>query len=426
MVTVTTIAVVLFGAPLAIALGDLHHEEEVVRLERTAAEASEDVPTGFPHTAAPLEVRKVRGREVGLYGRAGTLLAGNGPRRGDAIVKSALKGAVRDQQIGNRIVVAIPLTRGEHIVGALRASVSDAATRQRTRNDIWVMVAIGALAVAVSALVGWVLSRRITRPAERLVGLASRLGDGDFTVRSETSGVPEVDAVSAALETTAVRLDRMLTRERSFSEDASHQLRTPLTSLRINLEAARLDPSHDLDAVLAAAVDDVDRLDRTIDDLLTLAREAPTPHADTDLAELLDSLEPGWRREMALPGRSLRVVVDPNLPKVLISDRAVRQILDVLVDNARRHGAGAIVVAARPAGSGAVIEVSDEGTGVIADPEGIFERRTSTVGSHGIGLALARALAEAEGARLVLRRPGPQPAFALLMSPGPDHDEPES
>ncbi|MEP6626146.1 MAG: HAMP domain-containing sensor histidine kinase, partial [Acidimicrobiia bacterium] len=251
-----------------------------------------------------------------------------------------------------------------------------------------------------------------------------RLGDGDFTVRAEASGVPEVDAVSAALETTAVRLDRMLTRERSFSEDASHQLRTPLTSLRINLEAASLDPTRDLDAVLAAAVDDVDRLDRTIDDLLTLAREAPAPHADTEVAEVLRRLETGWRPEVSA-GRSLRLVVAPDLPKVLISDRAVRQILDVLVDNARRHGAGEIVVAARPAGSGAVIEVSDEGTGVIAEPERIFERRSSTVGSHGIGLALARALAEAEGARLVLRRPGPQPVFALLMSPGPDHDEPE-
>ncbi|MEP6623572.1 MAG: hypothetical protein ABJC79_03960, partial [Acidimicrobiia bacterium] len=174
MVTVTVIAIVLFGAPLAIALGDLHHEEEVVRLERTAAEASEDVPTRFPHTTEPLEVRKIRGREVGLYGRGGKLLAGSGPRRGDAIVRSALDGAVRDRQVGSRIVVAIPVAPGERIVGALRASVSDSATRARTRNVIWIMVAIGSLAVAVSALVGWVLSRRITRPVERLVGLASR------------------------------------------------------------------------------------------------------------------------------------------------------------------------------------------------------------------------------------------------------------
>ena len=96
----------------------------------------------------------------------------------------------------------------------------------------------------------------------------------------------------------------------------------------------------------------------------------------------------------------------------------------MLVDNALRHGSGAISVRARPGGSGAVIEVADQRSGVTGDPARIFDRRTSNAGSHGIGLALARSLAEAEGARLTVVRPGPAPVFTLVMAPAHDLMEP--
>ena len=103
--------------------------------------------------------------------------------------------------------------------------------------------------------------------------------------------VPEVDAVSRALETTAVRLDQMLSRERRFSEDASHQLRTPLTSLRVTLEASRLDPNANRGLAIDTALEEVDRLERTIDDLLALARETPPSQSRTDLAAVLTALD---------------------------------------------------------------------------------------------------------------------------------------
>ena len=110
-----------------------------------------------------------------------------------------------------------------------------------------------------------------------------------------------------------------------------------------------------------------------------------------------------------------------------LSERAVRQILDVLIDNALRHGKGTVSIRTRSAGAGAVIEVSDEGSGIVGDADRIFERRESTAGSHGIGLALARALAEAEGARLVLHHEGPEPVFMLVMSrAGADGRAPET
>ncbi|MBK5286916.1 MAG: HAMP domain-containing histidine kinase [Acidimicrobiia bacterium] len=419
IIAVTVIAVILFATPLAIALSDLHHEEEVVRLERTAAEAAEDVPARFPSPSEPIKLRTENGREVGLYGRDGTLISGRGPATADATVRSALRGDVHDHRIGSRIAVALPVTRGEKVVGALRASINGRAVTDRTRNSVLVMSVIGALAVGVSAIVGWRQARRLARPIDHLAEVATRLGDGDFTVRADVSGIPEVDAVSTALESTATRLDRMLRRERTLSEDTSHQLRTPLTSLRVTLEAARLDPDSDRDAVLVAALAEVDRLDRTIDDLLTLAREVPTAHPATDLVAVLDEVGTAWTGRVEAEGRRLEVSSEGSLPAVAISDRAVRQVIDVLLDNSLRHGSGTITVRARRASTGVVVEVADKGTHTITEEQRVFERRSSSAGGHGIGLALARALAESEGARLALVRPGPEPMFALSIPAAP-------
>jgi signal transduction histidine kinase len=416
----TAIAIVLFAVPLGFALADLYHEEEVVRLGRASAEAAEDVPASFPAKGDPVELAAGGGRSIALYGRDGARVAGRGPRRADAVVRHALSGDVRDDEVGGFLVVSTPVTRGEQVVGALRVAVPRSVVTDRTRDAILLMVGIGALAMGISALIAIYQSRRLARPVDRLAEAAARLGDGDFSAQPPLSGIPEVDAVSDTLGSTAARLDRMLQRERAFSEDASHQLRTPLTGLRVTLEAARLTPTVDRDAALDAALGEIDRLERTVDDLLALAREPPVTRMPTDLAPLLATIEDDWHGRLAAEGRPLRVDVDPGLPPVAISPRSVRQVLDVLVENAWHHGSGAITLRARSTGGGVALEVADEGPGVSGDPERIFERReTGTPGGHGIGLALARSLTEAEGARLVLERAGPNPVFALFVPSAP-------
>jgi signal transduction histidine kinase len=307
--------------------------------------------------------------------------------------------------------------------GALRASAPVSTVNNRTRNAILVMLAIGVGAVGLSALIAIYQSRRLVRPLQNLSRAAAQLGDGDFTVRSEPSGIPEVDAVSMALDTTATRLDRMLTRERSFSEDASHQLRTPLTGLRVNLEAARLDPNADHNAAFDAALGEVDRLERTIDDLLALAREAPADRTELDVSAVLAEIEGEWRARFAAVGRPLQVTVEARLARVTVSPRALRQIIDVLLDNALRYGTGTVSVGARAAPVGIAIEIGNEGPGITGDPERIFERRGEGSTGHGIGLALARSLAEAEGARLRLEHAGPHPVFAVFLPAVPVSDE---
>jgi signal transduction histidine kinase len=284
------------------------------------------------------------------------------------------------------------------------------------------MAALGAAAVGISALIGLWQSRRLTRPVDRLARSATQLGHGDFSVRTQPAGIPELDAVADALDSTATRLDTMLARERSFSADASHQLRTPLAALRMQLEMARLDPTVDRATLIDESLAEVDRLESTIDDLLALARDTHEGRAPLPVDAVVEELDQSWHGSLAADGRPLRTTVDPGTPTVHASSAAVRQVLDVLVDNAATHGSGTVTLRARAAGTGLAIEVSDEGAGIRGDdPERVFQRRRTDDQRHGIGLALARSLAEAEGGRLVLERAAPEPVFAIVL-PGSEDD----
>ncbi len=415
IVSVTTVAVVLFAVPLAFTLSDLYHEEAVIRLERAAAELSENVPTAFPRVTDPVEFPATDGRLVALYDRAGDRIAGRGPIVGDGIVKRALRGDVTDTQNGEVLVVGTPVTRGERVVGALRVEATASAISSRTWNSVLVMAGFGALVVTISAAIATWQARRLARPVDRLARDAVRLGEGDFTIDPHTSGVPELDSLSHALTTTAARLDEMLIRERRFSEDASHQLRTPLAGLRVTLEAAQIDAATEPSAAFDAALAQVDRLESTIEDLLVLAREQPAARSDVDLRPILTALDDDWHGRLAVAGRPLRVISDRDVSHAAVSDRALRQILDVLVDNALQHGSGEISVHARGTPGGVVIDVTDEGPGITGDPDSIFQRRAPGATNNGIGLALARSLAEAEGLRLNLVHPGPEPVFSVFV-----------
>lgn len=415
IVSVTTVAVVLFAVPLAFTLSDLYREEEVIRLQRAAAELSENVPTAFPLVTDPVEFPAADGRLVALYDRAGDRVAGRGPVVGDGIVKRALRGDVTDTQNGEALVVGTPVTRGERVVGALRVEGTVSAISSRTWSSVLVMAGFGALVVAISAAIATWQARRLARPVDRLARDAVRLGEGDFTIDPHTTGIPELDSLSHALTTTAARLDEMLIRERRFSEDASHQLRTPLAGLRVTLEAAQIDAATEPGAAFDAALAQVDRLESTIEDLLVLAREQPAARSDVDLRPILTALDDDWHGRLAVAGRPLRVVSDRDVSHAAVSDRALRQILDVLVDNALQHGTGEISVHARGTTGGVVIDVTDEGPGITGDPDSIFQRRAPGATNNGIGLALARSLAEAEGLRLGLVHPGPEPVFSVFV-----------
>jgi signal transduction histidine kinase len=312
------------------------------------------------------------------------------------------------------LAVAIPVTANETVVGAIRASAPGTETSGRIWKAWLLMLLSGLGAVALSGLLAWWQARRLAAPLARLATAARRMGHGDFTSAAPRSRLGEIDDVAGALDATAGRLGAALQRERSFSADASHQLRTPLSALRLDLELALLAEPVDR-AQVEDAVSEVDRLTETIHDLLALARDT---HGDRDILDvggLFDEIEAEWHGRLASEGRPLRVSCGDDLLPVHASEAATRQILSVMMNNAFAHGAGVTTVTSRLTSAGVALEVADEGPGFPADVERSFARRPDGASQHGIGLALARSLAEAEGGRLVVTRAGPHPIVSLLL-----------
>lgn len=412
IVAVATIAVLLLGIPLALAVQRLDQSQEVLRLEREANESRRYVSASAIARGGPITINPEGSIRFGVYDLQGRRVGGSGPMLADAPARLALRGDSHNSRRGHSMVAAVPINGDESIVGALRASQPARKVTERVRKAWLLMGLIGAGAVAVAALLGWWQTRRLVQPIDSIVDTAERLGDGDFSARTERSGVPEIDRVGSALNATASRLGDLVSRERAFSADASHQLRTPIAGLRVQAESALLTPSSDARAALERMLPTLDRLEETVDDLLRLARDTHSDRMPLDVGAMLQSLETEWHARFVGSGRRLAVEVGGDLPKPCASAPAIRQVLEVLIDNAQRHGHGAVTMRARRVSRGVSVEVADEG-GVVLDPIRVFERRT--VGTHGIGLALGRTLAEAEGGRLVLEHQGPGPVFALLL-----------
>ncbi len=423
---VAALAVTLFAIPLALALERSYRDDELLRLQRDTVAATRQIDVGsasgdpieLPSGPQALAVYDTTGRRVGGRG---------GPPRADALTGAALREqrpAARSAD--GRLEVAVPLVVGERVTGVVRAQRSAAVVASRAHRA-WLALAGLALAVlALATAAAALLARRLAGPLERLAGAARRLGDGDFGARAPRAGVRELDEVGAALDVTAQRLDDLVTRERAFSADASHQLRTPLAALRLELEALalRAEAPPELDAALAQ----VERLQSTIDTLLTVARDAQPGTATADLSALLDAAERRWRGPLAADGRPLHVRIDAADPVARAAPRVVDEILDVLLTNAHHHGAGRVTATLRDTAGWLAVEVADEGPGFAIAPEEAFARRGSANGGHGIGLALARSLAHAEGGRVDVVEPGPHPIVRLLVRgsspPGETGDPP--
>ncbi|WET81268.1 HAMP domain-containing sensor histidine kinase [Amycolatopsis sp. QT-25] len=427
-VLAAVLAITLFGAPLAIAVAKFHEGNSTHDLERVADTVvlgvTGDLANGRIPELRPVkqEEGRIRGIRVAVYTPTGRLLAGNGPATEDRFVREA---HYTDMATGTRedeVVLAVPVLSGPSLVGVVRAAHPRSELDARIRLTWLKMVALAGVAIGASWLIGRRIATRLARPLEELAATAERLGEGDFTVRTRRTGVHEIDQVAEALDVTSERIGETLDRERTFSSDASHQLRTPLTGLRLQLEAALESPDRDPYATIRDGIASADRLERTIDDLLALAKQSRAPRALLDLGKLLEEVRQTWHGLLAGRGRALRISGRDALP-ARAAGAAVRQVLAVLLDNAATHGRGTVTVLARDAGDALAIDVSDEGAIEDGHDPFVTGERSEEREGHGIGLRLARSLAEAEGGRLRLTCPSPTTFTLLLPAERPARQE---
>ncbi len=412
---VTAVAVLLFALPLGFAVNRLYRGEEVARLQRDATRVVALVPDNpvTPDGRLQLPAAAAADPRVGIYTPGGARAGGHGPSR-SALAAAARDGRVHQATEDGQLVVTVPVPSDTAVVAVVRAGVPAIVVTDRTRRSWAAMALLGLVVLGVAGVLARREGRRIAAPLERLTSAARSLGDGNFAIAVDRSGIREADAAGEALRDTAAHIGKLLERERAFSADASHQLRTPLTGLLLGLESALDRPDADLRAEVTTAITRGRQLDETIDDLLSLRRDGSRVSA-LDLDVEVHAAGERWRPHLAAESRSLDVDVRPRTRAVTTAGPAVRQILDVLIGNALEHGRGTVSVTASDLGGAVAVEVADEGAGLPGDPEAAFVRRSPDASGHGIGLALARSLAEAEGGRLIVRRSGPRPVFALLL-----------
>jgi signal transduction histidine kinase len=213
-------------------------------------------------------------------------------------------------------------------------------------------------------------------------------------------------------------------RERDFLANASHQLKTPLAALRLRLEDMSLwrEITPSLRDELAACVEEVDRLTGIVEDLLALSRAdgAPAEVAVVDFGDAAASAVARWRRLFAEQARTLGFHAPAEPTMITTAPRPLLQVIDVLLENALRHGAGATSLEVRTTPTHGLLFVVDEGHIEPAMVDRIFERtyRSATSAGSGIGLALARTIVDATGGRLRVSTADPT-AFELSFRLAP-------
>lgn len=425
-VVAVTVALLLFGVPLAVAARAMIITEERGELERAALLASRQIGPDF-RLGDPVELPAVESdKKIAVYDSTLVLrtAAGSGPAVADAVTRTAAGGTQADADVNGDLVLAVPVTVAENVVAVVRV-----ATPQRLVWG-WVLLAwtaltlTAALALVVAGLVARRQARLLSAPLEALATAAARVGAGDLQIRTPPTGVPEVVRLAQTQNDMLTRLSDLIERERRFTADVSHQLRTPLTGLTLALQNAlrssEADPSPPLRPALQDAAERVRALERTVEDILSLAR-SQNSSLDTShtcaIEDVVTELERRWHGTFAAAGRPFTVRLQDTDASTAVPVFPVTEILTVLLDNATRHGRGGVEVTFRDLTTVVAVDVSDEGEVTFSQAQ-LFRRGRSGSGSSGIGLALARSIAEASGGRLALSSPAPT-RFTLLLPATP-------
>jgi signal transduction histidine kinase len=280
-----------------------------------------------------------------------------------------------------------------------------------------VVAGLMVVAVALAAWLAAVLAARVARPVEELAEAAGRLGAGDPRPLGRRYGVADLDQVADGLDSSARRLSSLLAADRELAVDASHQLRTPLTALSMRLEemiAAADDP----DVVReegSAALAQAERLADVVSQLLSPARATAASAELTGIDEIVEQQVVEWEPAFRRARRKL-VVIGARGLQAHVTPGGLAQVLATLLDNALMHGGGTVTIQTSQSARSVVIEVRDEGKGVPPDlVSRIFERSVSgRPEGTGLGLALARTMAAADGGRVVLVKAKPA-TFAVFL-----------
>lgn len=358
-----------------------------------------------------------------VVGADGALLADSDdpelPRRQDYSNRPEIARALGGERVlhirfsndlGTRLlVVAVPVFRGADVVGVVRLSEATTDVDRRIRVS-WLAIGLaGAFVVAAGLAIAYWLARSLSRPLQGMHETATALASGDLSARAPEEGPDDVAEVARALNRMAAHVEATISSQRDFVANASHQLRTPLTGLRLRLEAIeRAGGPRAADA--AAAIDEVDRLNGLVEDLLRLARArggGGTPVA-IDLPSAVHDAADRWTPRVA--GRGQTLEVDAGSGSIVADRDEIAMALDSLIENAVSYSSGPrIRIVGGADDRGSFLGVIDDGPGISAEDLSRVRERFYRGGvgrqagpGTGLGLAIVEELVGRWGGRLDL------------------------
>ena len=327
------------------------------------------------------------------------------PEIGDALRgESVSSGRYSDTEGRELIATAVPVyDEDQQIVGAVRITQDAAPVAANVRRVRLGLLAIGGAGLLAGLVLAFGLAGSLSRPLTRLAAAARRLGSGDLGARAEdVKGAREIEELAGSFDEMADRLERTVQAQRSFVANASHQLRTPLTGMKLRLESARSSTSDDeVTHQLEAADREVDRLSEIVDRLLAVSREIEEGHpTEVDLGDVVARALTRWTER----ARRLetRLLASGGGGKAQGNPSDLDQILDNLLDNAITYAPGEVTVESGRIDGRAFVAVQDRGPGIgptelLRVTERFYRGQGTPPGGSGLGLAIARELAEKWG-----------------------------
>lgn len=362
---------------------------------------------------------KATGGRVLITGRSGIALLDTNPSSGAREtfasrpeIASALRGNVaqgvrRSSTLRSKLLyVAVPIAAGGIVDGAVRITYPTSTVDARITRYWLILLAVAAVVLTLAGVAGVRLAAFVTRPLRQLETAAEAVGRGDLEARAaEDDGPPEVRSLAAVFNNTVARLEQLIHSQDEFVADASHQLRTPLTALRLRLENLERSVPDESRPDIEGSLEEIRRLTQLVRGLLVLARlDASVASAEAiDLARVAAERVAVWSPRASDLG--LRLTAEAGDGGVaLASEEGLHQVLDNLIENALEASppGGTVTVTV----SGTELRVRDQGAGLSReDRDRAFDRfwRARSGPGSGLGLAIARRLVQADGGEIELR-----------------------
>jgi signal transduction histidine kinase len=443
------LALIAFGVPLGVSLGK-RVDSEVrsqarSQAEVVAASAPELVEHSQTATLQRLVVRSAeaqRGRVI-VVDAKGTVIADSGipaeigvdyasrPEVAKALNGQTSQEVRRSNTLGEDLLAtAVPILQRGQPIGAVRVTQSNSAVSDATHSAIVRLVGLGAIVLLLGGLAGALIARETSRPIGRLERAAQQVEGGDLSTRAQVEGSSEQRALARSFNSMTERLERLLSGQRDFVADASHQLRTPLTGIRLQLEELRNEVSSDdpRAAELDGALKEVDRLASIVNELLILSRagerEMPAEAINVDAG--VDQAVSRWEKAAREAQIELTHGRNGSAPSCFCARSDFDRVLDSVIENAVLYSPPDSEV--RVVTTPERIEVLDRGPGLEpGEEETVFERfHRGRAGRHGrpgtgLGLSIARELAAAWGGQVTIANREGGGARAVIALP--PHEE---